>query len=72
MLYFSNPPDTLPAEDQLCWRQRVDKAHQISGLAEAGILQVSLATLALLQRYVSGELTLEQLVRLQSQRLAVR
>jgi hypothetical protein len=70
MLYFPTPPQSLPAEEQLNWEQRVEKARQLSGLAEAGILQVSLSTFDLLQRYVLGELTLEQLVRLQSQRLA--
>jgi hypothetical protein len=70
MPYFPPPPQNLPAEEQLNWGQRVEKARQLSGLAEAGILQVSLPTLDLLQRYVRGELTLEQLVRLQSQRLA--
>jgi len=70
MPYFSIPPQSLPIEDQQRWWERIEKAQQLSGLAEAGILQVSLVTLDLLQRYVRGELTLEQLVRLQSQRLA--
>jgi len=70
MPYFPTPPQTLPVEEQHSWSQRMEKARQLSGLAEAGILQVSLTTLNLLQRYVRGELTLEQLVRLQSQRLA--
>lgn len=72
MPYFPTPPQSLPAEDQLCWWQRLEKARQLSGLTDAGILQVSLSTLDLLQRYVKGELTLDQLVRLQSQRLAGR
>lgn len=72
MPYFPTPPHTLPIEDQVSWRQRVEKARQLSGLAEAGILQVSLTTLDFLQRYVSGDLTLEQLIRLQSQRLTGR
>ena len=72
MLYFPNPPQSLPAEEQLNWQKRVEKARQLSGLSDAGILQVSLSTLDLLQRYVRGELTLEQLVRLQSQRLTGR
>ena len=59
-------------EEQVSWQQRVDKARQLSGLTEAGILQVSVSTLELLQRYVQGELTLEQVVRLQSQRLTGR
>ena len=70
MPYFSPAPQNLPVIEQANWQQRVDKARQLSGLSEAGILQVSLSTLELLQRYVRGELTLEQLVRLQSQRLA--
>ena len=67
--YFSTPPQTLATEEQLNWWLRMEKARQLSGLAEAGILQVSLSTLELLQRYVQGELTLEEVVRLQSQRL---
>jgi hypothetical protein len=72
MPHFPTPPQTLPTEAQVSWWQRVEKARQLSGLADAGILQVSLSTLELLQRYVRGELTLEQLVQLQSQRLARR
>ncbi|UOQ69719.1 hypothetical protein [Hymenobacter volaticus] len=72
MSYFPTPPQALPAEEQQSWRQRAEKARHLSGLAEAGILQVSLTTLDLLQRYVRAELTLEQLVRLQSQRLSNR
>jgi hypothetical protein len=72
MPYFPTPPQTLPLEEQLNWRQRAEKARHLSGLAEGDILQVSLTTLDLLQRYVCGDINLEQLVRLQSQRLAGR
>jgi hypothetical protein len=72
MLHFPTPPSTLSVDEQLSWLHRVDKARQLAGLSEAGIVQVSLATLDLLERYVRGELTLEQVLRLQSQRLASR
>jgi hypothetical protein len=70
MLYFPTPPLTFPVEEQQNWQQRVTEAQRLAGLSEAGIVQVSQVTLDLLQRYVRGELTLEQLVRLQYQRLA--
>ena len=70
--YFQSPPVTLLPEDQQQWRQRIHQAEQLVGLTEAGQLQVSGETLALFQRYVLGELTLEQLVRLQCQRLQIR
>jgi hypothetical protein len=72
MNYFPIPPLTLPTAEQVSWQQRVEKARQLSGLSETGIIQVSLSTLELLQRYVRGELSLEQLIQLQSQRLGNR
>lgn len=68
-LYFQAPPAMLSPAEKEHWLQRLRKAENLVGIADAGIPQVSLATLDLLQRYVRGELTLEQVVRLQSQRL---
>ena len=68
-LYFQAPPAMLSLSEKELWLQRLKKAESLVGIADAGIPQVSLATLDLLQRYVRGELTLEQVVRLQSQRL---
>ena len=68
-LYFQAPPVMLSSSEKEHWLQRLKKAESLVGIADAGIPQVSLATLDLLQRYVRGELTLDQVVRLQSQRL---
>lgn len=68
-LYFQAPPPVLSSVEKEHWLQRLRKAEKLVGIADTGIPQVSLATLDLLQRYVRGELTLEQVVRLQSQRL---
>lgn len=72
MFVFSDPPATLSSPEQVRWQERIVQAQQLAGLTETGIVQVSQATLDLLQRYVQGELTLEQVIRLQSQRLTGR
>jgi hypothetical protein len=70
--YFPAPPISLSSPDQQGWLQRMQEAERIVGITEAGIPQVSAETLSLWQRYVLGELTLEQLLVLQCQRLRVR
>jgi hypothetical protein len=50
----------------------VQEAEKIGGITEAGLPLVSTETLAFLQRYVLGELSLAQVVRLQAQRLQRR
>lgn len=72
MPFFPVPPATLPPIEQERWQQRLEEAKHLAGVREASVVQVSQTTLELLQRYVSGELTREQLVRLQSQRLSGR
>lgn len=67
--YFHYPPSILSQADQQQWFLRQQEAEKIVGITEAGLPLVSGETLALLQRYVAGELTLEQVVRLQCQRL---
>lgn len=58
--------------EQQAWIARRRQAEQIVGITEAGLPQVSAETLGLWQRYVQGELTLEQLLILQSHRLQIR
>ena len=70
--YFPFPPPSLLPDEQQGWRFRLQRAEQIVGIADAGLPQVSGETLALLERYVLGELTLEQVVHLQCQRLHIR
>ncbi|MGY2134955.1 hypothetical protein ACW9KT_22175 [Hymenobacter sp. HD11105] len=67
--YFPLPPATLAPAAHAQWLGRLQEAERISGLREAGGPLVSSETLALLQRYVQDELSLAQVVRLQSQRL---
>ena len=70
--YFPLPPATLAPAAQEQWQRRLQEAERIGGIQEAGGPLVSIETLAFLQRYVQGELSLAQVVRLQSQRLPPR
>jgi hypothetical protein len=69
MAVFSTAPVTLSAAEQHQWHERILQAQHLAGLTASGVVQVTEATLDLLQRYVVGELTIAQVVRLQSQRL---
>jgi hypothetical protein len=70
--YFPAPPSSLSQAEQQGWLRRRQEAEKIVGVAETGISQVSLETLSYWQRYVQGELTLNQLLLLQCHRLRVR
>ncbi|GAB3309900.1 hypothetical protein [Hymenobacter tenuis] len=70
--YFPAPPASLPVSDQQGWFSRLQHAEKLVGITEAGIPQVSMETLSLMQRYVLGELTLDQVLILQCRRLQVR
>jgi hypothetical protein len=70
--YFSSPPASLSSSEQQRWLLRLQEAERVVGITEAGVPQVSLESLSLWQRYVQGELTLEQVALLQRQRLPVR
>jgi hypothetical protein len=70
--YFPAPPTSLSPAEREHWLLRVQEAEKIGGIMEAGLPLVSSETLAFLQRYVRGELSLAQVVRLQAQRLPVR
>jgi hypothetical protein len=70
--YFPAPPASLSSNEQRGWLLRLQEAERIVGIADAGIPQVSSETLSLWQRYVLGELTSQQVVLLQCQRLHIR
>lgn len=70
--WFSIPPAHLPAETQQQWLERVQAAERIVGVVDGGVPAATEETLALLDRYVRGELTLEQVTTLQQQRLGRR
>ena len=70
--YFSLPPDDLPAAEHEQWLARVRRAEEVVGIIDGGVPAASEETLALLDRYVRGELTLEQVTALQQRRLGGR
>lgn len=70
--HFSTPPTSLPLEEQHQWLLRHQEAERIAGITAAGIPLVSQETLALLGRYVQGELTLAQVQILQGHRLGLQ
>ncbi|MBC6613372.1 hypothetical protein H8B15_20795 [Hymenobacter sp. BT507] len=70
--YLPVPPVSLSLSEQQSWLSRLQQAEQVVGIADAGFPQVSSETLSLWQRYVQGELTLEQLLILQCHRLRLR
>lgn len=70
--WFSIPPVHLSPEMQQQWLARVQTAERIVGVVDGGVPAATEETLALLDRYVRGELTLEQVTTLQQQRLGRR
>lgn len=66
--HFSTPPASLSAHDRWLWQARITAAEGIVQM-EAGVPAATVETLALLERYVQGELTLEEVVAVQQRRL---
>jgi hypothetical protein len=70
--YFPVPPTTLSPEQQLGWLARVREAERLVGLLEGRVPVASDDTMALLARYVKGEMSLEEVVAVQTRRLGPR
>lgn len=70
--WFSSPLAHLPADMQQQWLARVQEAERIVGVVDGGVPAATEETLALLDRYVRGELTLEEVTTLQQRRLGRR
>lgn len=66
--YFCSPPASLSAHDRLRWQVRIKEAEDIVQM-DAGVPAATVETLALLERYVQGELTLEEVIAVQQRRL---
>ena len=66
--HFCAPPAFLSAPDRLLWQARLKEAEDIVHM-DAGMPAATVETLALLERYVRGELTLEEVVAVQQRRL---
>lgn len=67
--YFPVPPATLTLPEQTAWHERLRNAEDIVGISQTGVPTATAETIALLERYVVGELTLEQIIYLQQTRL---
>ncbi len=67
--YFPLPAATLSVKELHRWRARVREAERIVGLTDGQVPVASHDTMALLARYVKGEMSLEEVVAVQTRRL---
>ncbi|KUG09056.1 hypothetical protein [Solirubrum puertoriconensis] len=65
---FSLPPSTLPADEQQRWLARLQQAESWVGFQPGGVPTGTADTLLLLERYVRGELTAQQVAAVQQHR----
>jgi hypothetical protein len=66
--YFPLPAAALSVEEQHRWVERVREAERIVGLTDGQVPVASHDTMALLARYVKGEMSLEEVVAVQTRR----